>query len=216
MNEELIAQRRYWNNEANSFQRIYDHKKSKVGNLLDRVFRKDMYDRFAFTIENCEPISNRTFLDVGCGNGLYSQELLKRGAGQVVGLDIAEVMVDLCRKATEGPEFAGRCSFLQTDLLAYEPASQFDVSIGIGLFDYISDPLPVLKKMKEVTKDRVIISVPRFWTWRAPIRKMRLSLRGCNVVFYTKSRIRRLTKEAGFRSCTITKVGKLFCVVAQP
>jgi 2-polyprenyl-3-methyl-5-hydroxy-6-metoxy-1,4-benzoquinol methylase len=216
VNEELVAQRRYWNNEANAFQRIYDHRKSKFANFLDRLFRKDMYDRFAFTIKNCEPIANRTFLDVGCGNGLYSKELLKRGAAKVVGLDIAEVMVDLCRNATESEQSAGRCSFVQTDLLAYKPETKFDVAIGIGLFDYISEPLPVLKKMREEITDRAIMSFPRFWTWRAPVRKLRLSLRGCIVVFYTKRRIRRLMSEAGFRSCTITKVGKLFCVVAQP
>ncbi len=89
MKDEILAQRSYWNNEADAFQRIYTHRKSKLSNVLDSIFRRDMYDRYAFTIKNCEPIQNRTFLDVGCGNGLYSIELAKRGAAKVVGIDIS-------------------------------------------------------------------------------------------------------------------------------
>lgn len=216
MNEEIVAQRRFWNNEADSFQRIYTHKKSKFANILDKLFRKDMYERFAFTIENCEPVANRTFLDVGCGNGLYSLELARRGGAKVVGIDISEVMIDLCKQSSQKENLESKCEFMQTDLLAYDPESPFDISFGIGLFDYISDPLPVLKKMRTVTTDRAIMAFPRFWTWRAPIRKIRLMVKGCDVFFYRRSKIRRLLEEAGFRRHEISRVGKLYCVVAYP
>lgn len=211
-----MAQRRFWNNEANSFEKIYTHKKSKFSNILDKLFRKDMYERFAFTIENCEPVADRKFLDVGCGNGLYSLELARRGAAKVVGIDISEVMIDLCQQSSEKENLAARCEFKNTDLLAYNPESQFDVSFGIGLFDYISDPLPVLKRMKAVTSDRAIMAFPRYWTWRAPIRKARLMIKGCDVFFYRRSKIRKLLEGAGFRRHEVSKVGKLYCVVAYP
>ena len=177
-----------------------------------------MYQRYEFTIENCEPVTNRKFLDVGCGNGLYSLELGRRGAAKVLGIDIAEVMVDLCKQSSVAENLDDRCTFLQTDLLAYNnnSDSKFDVSFGIGLFDYIRDPLPVLRKMRELTTDKAIMSFPRLWTWRAPIRKVRLSLRGCDVVFYSAARINELMREAGFSRHTLTKVGKLYCVVAYP
>jgi 2-polyprenyl-3-methyl-5-hydroxy-6-metoxy-1,4-benzoquinol methylase len=211
-----VAQRRFWNNEADSFQKIYSHKKSKFANILDRLFRKDMYERFAFTIENCEPVANRTFLDVGCGNGLYSLELARRGGARVVGIDISEVMIALCKQSSEKENLDSKCEFMQTDLLAYDPESPFDISFGIGLFDYISDPLPVLKKMRKVTTDRAIMAFPRFWTWRAPIRKIRLTVKGCDVFFYRRSKIRKLLAEAGFRRHEVSRVGKLYCVVAYP
>jgi 2-polyprenyl-3-methyl-5-hydroxy-6-metoxy-1,4-benzoquinol methylase len=175
-----------------------------------------MYERFAFTIENCEPAANRKFLDVGCGNGLYSLELARRGAAKVVGIDIAEVMIDLCKQSSVAQSLDDRCTFIQTDLLAYDAESEFDVSFGIGLFDYIRDPLPVIRKMRELSRDKVIMSFPRLWTWRAPIRKVRLSLKGCDVVFYSAARINKLMREAGFNRHTLTKVGKLYCVVAYP
>ena len=214
MSNEIQAQRSFWNSEADAFQRIYTHRKSRFSNALDQIFRKDMYERFTFTIENCEPIEGRTFLDVGCGNALYSLELARRGAAKVVGIDIAEVMIGLCKKSAEQQNLADRCTFIQTDLLAYTPETNFDVSFGIGLFDYIREPLPVLRKMCEVVNDKAIMSFPRLYTWRAPIRKVRLNVKGCDVFFYSATRINQLMKEAGFSRHTLTKVGKLYCVVA--
>ncbi|HEX6716502.1 MAG TPA: class I SAM-dependent methyltransferase [Pyrinomonadaceae bacterium] len=214
MSNEIQAQRSFWNSEADAFQRIYTHRKSRFSNALDQIFRKDMYERFIFTIENCEPIEGRTFLDVGCGNALYSLELARRGAAKVVGIDIAEVMIGLCKKSAEQQNLADRCTFIQTDLLAYTPETKFDVSFGIGLFDYIREPLPVLRKMCEVVNDKAIMSFPRLYTWRAPIRKVRLNVKGCDVFFYSAARINQLMKDAGFSRHTLTKVGKLYCVVA--
>jgi SAM-dependent methyltransferase len=216
VNEEILAQRKYWNNEADAFQRIYTHRKSKLSNVLDNMFRKDMYERYVFTIKHCEPVQDRTFLDVGCGNGLYSLELGRKGARKVLGIDISEVMVGLCKDASDKENLSDRCQFVQTDLLAYDDQTKFDVSFGIGLFDYISDPLPVLKKMRELTTDKVILAFPRFWTWRAPVRKVRLNARGCDVFFYTQTRIKELLDQAGFKRHEVYKVGKLHCVIAYP
>ena len=213
MNNELLAQRKYWNNEADAFQRIYTHRKSKMSNMLDSVFRKDMYERFVFTIKNCEPVKDRTFLDVGCGNGLYTFELARKGAKRILGLDISEVMIGLCKEASETQNLSDRCEFIQTDLLEYKSNEKFDVSFGIGLFDYIRDPAPVLKKMREMSSDKVILAFPRYWTWRAPVRKMRLNARGCDVFFYTKSRLNELMRDAGYKRHEVHKVGKLHCVI---
>jgi len=214
MNEELLAQRKYWNNEADAFESIYTHRKSKFSNMLDSVFRKDMYERYVFTIKHCEPIKDRTFLDVGCGNGLYSLELARKGARRVLGLDIAEVMIGRCKAASEKENLADRCEFIQTDLLAYDSNEKFDVSFGIGLFDYIKDPVPVLKKMREMSNEKAILAFPRYWTWRAPVRKVRLNARGCDVFFYTKSQLDEMIRAAGFKRHEVHKVGKLHCVVA--
>ena len=215
MKNEIEVQRNFWNSEADAFERIYSHEKSKFSTALDRVFRKDMYERFIFTIENCEPVKGRTFLDVGCGNGLYSLELAKKGASHVVGIDISPVMIERCRQAALNEHLEDQLTFEQSDLLEYHPSTDFDVSYGIGLFDYISDPLPVLKKMREVTRDKSIMAFPRFWTWRAPVRKVRLTMKGCPVFFYTKSKINQLMQDAGFANWEVTRVGKLYCVLAH-
>lgn len=215
MKNEIEVQRSFWNSEADAFERIYSQEKSTLSTALDQLFRKDMYERFIFTIENCKPVEGRRFLDVGCGNGLYSVELGKKGAAQVVGLDISPVMIARCQDSASKEGLEACVTFLQTDLLEYRPIADFDVSYGIGLFDYISDPLPVLKRMREVSNDKAIVAFPRLMTWRAPVRKVRLTVKGCPVYFYTKSKINKLMKDAGFAHWEITRVGKLHCVVAH-
>ncbi|MFQ5963558.1 MAG: class I SAM-dependent methyltransferase [Candidatus Scalinduaceae bacterium] len=213
MNYEIEMQRKFWDSENRAFDSIYTHKKSKFQVLLDKIFRKDMYQRFEFTIENSKPIKGKTFLDVGCGTGLYSVEFAKRAAEHVVGLDISENMIHSSQKYARDNNVVKSCDFFQTDLLEFKTNSKFDVTIGIGLFDYIKEPLPIIKKMRGLTNDKLILSFPRFFTWRAPLRKVRLTLKKCDVYFYTKRRLKSLMEAAGIKKYSIGRVGKLYCVV---
>lgn len=214
MSDELQRQRDYWNSESALFDAIYSGRKSRFGRWLDRVFRKDMYERFEYTLARAEPVRCRDFLDVGCGTGHYVFELARRGCRHVTGIDISEIMVRHCRRTAEESGISDKTEFVCSDLLGFMPARRYHVCIGIGLFDYISDPLPVLKKMCACADDCAIMSFPRLLTWRAPLRKIRLALRGCNVRFFTQRKIERLLTAAGFKNHTIDKVGKLYCVSA--
>jgi len=215
MNEEIRRQKNFWDAEQEAFDSIYSRKKSGFQNFLDSVFRKDMYERYEFTMKHSEPIKGRSFLDVGCGTARYSVEYAKRGAARVVGLDISDSMIDASKKHAAGNGVADICEFLKVELFQYKPEKKFDVTIGIGLFDYVSEPLPLIKSMAALTSDRVILSFPRLFTWRAPVRKIRLGLRKCDVYFFTRKQIHNLMKDAGFARVEIEKVGKLFCVVGH-
>lgn len=214
MSVEIEAQRKFWDSERGAFDSIYSHEKSSFLILLDKIFRKDMYQRFKFTLENAEPIKGKRFLDVGCGTGLYSIEFAKKEAENVVGLDISENMIQASQKYATNNKVGEKCDFFQTDLLEYEANSKFDVTIGIGLFDYIKEPLPVIRRMRELTTGKLILSFPRLFTWRAPVRKVRLALKKCDVYFYTKGSLKSLMETVGIRDYKIEKVGKLYCIVA--
>ncbi len=210
----LSKQTEYWDSQVDDLDSIYSHGKSRLHNFIDSTFRWDMYKRYEYTLANAAPIPGRTFLDVGCGTGRYALALARMGAERVVGLDIAPKMVQTCRERARAGGVESKSLFIASDLLAYQPETTFDVCIGIGLFDYIADPLPVLKKMREVVSDRAIITLPRFWTWRAPVRKARLALKHCDVFFYTKGKMDRLIRQAGFKRYAFKQVGQLYCVTA--
>jgi 2-polyprenyl-3-methyl-5-hydroxy-6-metoxy-1,4-benzoquinol methylase len=210
---EARKQGEYWTKELKQFDAIYTGEKSAWGRWLDRTFRIDMEWRHEYTMKNSEPIAGRKFLDVGCGTGKYSLEYARRKAAWVTGIDVSPAMVDVCTESARRENLSA-VEFFSTDLLEFNAAKTYDVCIGIGLFDYIRDALPVLAKMRECASDRVILSFPRLWTWRAPVRKLRLALRGCPVYFYSSGRIDALLKQAGFSRWRKDRVGKLFCVVA--
>ncbi len=210
----LDKQSVYWDEQVGSFDSIYSGEKSKLGTVLDSIFRWDMYKRFEYTMEKSQPIRDRTFLDVGCGTGRYALEFALREARAVEGIDISEKMIEVCKQRALEEGLDDRCTFIQTDLLEYQPEAKFDVCIGIGLFDYIKDPLPVITKMRECVTDSVIMSFPRLWTWRAPVRKARLALRRCDVYFYTSKQLRDYLSKAGFERSEVQTIGQLYCVTA--
>lgn len=214
MSDELQKQKVYWNREVENFDAIYSHNKGLLGNIMDKLVRWDMYKRFEFTIGNSEPIINCTFLDVGCGTGRYSLEYARRGASFVLGLDVSENMIDTCKKRAIETGLSDRTSFVVTDLMDYKPDREFDVCIGIGLFDYIKQPEPVIRKMRACVRGKIILSFPTVWTWKAPVRKIKLGVGQCGVFFYTRNEVRSVIESAGFRNYRIEKIGQLYCVVA--
>lgn len=214
MNEDLAKQKRYWDSEVSAFDSIYSHEKSAFANWLDRTFRWDMYERYEYTLREGAPIAGMTFLDVGCGTGRYALEFARRDAKHVVGIDISDQMIDVCKRRAQEEGLADRCEWGVADLQQFHPQETFDVCIGIGLFDYIRDAQPIITRMREVVHDRAIMSFPRKWTWRAPVRKVRLGLKNCDVFFYTKNQLDHQLKQAGFARYTLEQVGQLFCVTA--
>ncbi len=210
----ITRQMKFWDREAHSFDAIYSHKKNRFGVFLDSVFRWDMYERYKYTMEHSEPIRSRSFLDVGCGTGMYSLEFARRGASKVVGLDISQKMISICEGRARDEGLGDSTSFIISDLLEFRTQEKFDVSIGIGLFDYIENPISVISKMRESIQDRAIMSFPKFWTWRAPVRKARLSLKRCDVHFYTIKKIDKILKLAGFKKYKVQEIGQLYCVTA--
>lgn len=213
MRDATARQREYWNKESGNFAAIYTRRKSRFSAFLDRIFRRDMFERFVYTMEACKPAEGKTFLDVGCGTGLYTVELARMGAEKVLGIDISQEMVKLAEAEARLRDVGKQCEFHVTDLLPFSPAGEIHTSIGIGLFDYIREPLPVIKKMRDLSREKVIASFPRAGTWRMPVRKLRLALRGCPVYFYSRRKVEILMEAAGFRRYRLDKIGKLYCIV---
>jgi ubiquinone/menaquinone biosynthesis C-methylase UbiE len=212
--QNINKQEKYWDSEVSNFDAIYSHKKSKFSNYLDKKLRWDMYRRFDYTMENSEPIEGKTFLDIGCGTGRFSLEFARRKAKEVVGIDISANMIDVCNKRAKDENLGNICSFIKTDPFEYKTDKMFNVSIGIGLFDYIIDCIPVIKRMRELSNEKIILTFPKKWSLRAFIRYVRLNLRGCDVYFFTLKKIDNIMKEAGLTKYRVEKFGQLYGVTA--
>jgi 2-polyprenyl-3-methyl-5-hydroxy-6-metoxy-1,4-benzoquinol methylase len=202
----------FWDNYSKDFDAIYTHDKSEFQNKIDRFFREDMYQRFEFTIKQSRPVMNKSILDVGCGSGIYSLALAREGAGKVIGIDYSQKMIELANKRLNEEQLHDNCEFHVKDIMNYDPQMTFDISIAMGLFDYIEDPLPVMEIMRNLTRERMILSFPRMYSWRAPIRKMRLMTKDLAVYFYSRDRLISMFNSLNLNRYTIEKIGKLHCV----
>ena len=208
---------RYFEDHASKFDSIY-HEGQPLSRMFNRLLRKAIYERFAITMEQAEPIQGRTVLDVGCGSGRYSVEFAARGASQVVGLDYASNMLALAEQYAQSKGVADRCRFVNGDFTTAGLADKFDVVIAIGVFDYQDKPADFLRRMVERSRGKVIASFPGKSLIRMPLRKLRYWWDDCPLLFYTENDVRRAATAAGLESFEIIPIrssGTGFMLVGQ-
>lgn len=216
MSEVQPAQvQKYWEKVAEKFDTIYSGEKNMLQRWLDRIFRKDMYDRYRLTLEECGDEQITSVLDVGTGSGRFCLPLADTKQ-RIVGLDFSQPMIDLARQRAQEQGVADKCDFRVGDFLQFNVEQPFDAVMAIGVFDYVRDPIPFLEKMARVAKRKVIATYPTLWSWRVLPRWIRLTLGGCPVFFFRPSQIQAYYRQVGLEISRFERVGKIYFVVAAP
>lgn len=108
-------------------------------------------------------------LDIGCGDGVLLEYLVRTKKIDGRGLELSQVNVNAC-VARGLPVIQGDAD---TDLADY-PSNVFDVAILSQTIQATRNPKTVLEHMMRIG-DRVVISLPNFGHWRV---RLDLGLRG--------------------------------------
>lgn len=83
-------------------------------------------------------------LDVGCGTGATTIQLIERGAAEVVGVDLSEPMITFAR----GSIHDGRVHFEVGDVLELDPDDQFDVVFSRFGVMFFTDPVAAFARLR--------------------------------------------------------------------
>jgi ubiquinone/menaquinone biosynthesis C-methylase UbiE len=205
---------RYWDREAERFDRIYSAG-GRVKGLHNRLFRSDMDGRLRFALLHAHPESGPDILEIGCGTGVHTVAYLDGGASSVTGVDLSRQMLAIASGRLEArPVHEGRAVLIQGDFMA-ERLGSFDVVTAIGVFDYVEDPEAFMRKATRHATGSVIATFPRAGTFRACLRKLRLSINRCPVRFYTCDELHALAAACGARIAVHELIGQLHCVVIE-
>ncbi len=206
----------YWDRTAASFDAIYTGKKPGWARFLDKSLRRDMYQRFDWVMKNSGDLKGKSVCDLGCGTGRYVIAYAQSGARRVLGIDGAQSMVRQASSLIQEAGLQDTAQVQEYPILNCPEDEVFDITIAVGVFDYTQDASPFLEKIRRITGSRFLATFPRYWTYRMPIRRVRLGLLGCPVYFYTAKQIRELHKHAGFKCEQIERLGAIYCVLATP
>ncbi len=153
-------------------------------------------------------------LDVGCGSGRVAEELLKAGASSYVGVDFSEPMLNLARERLAA--YSGKVGLVGGDFLTAPVEGPFDVTVAVGFFDYIEDPVPFVQKIAALTTGSVVASFP-VWDWfKGPARKVRYEwINSCPIFNFTERELDFLFRGLGFRTIELDRQGAGIILTAR-
>jgi len=200
-----LSVKTYFEQTADSFDALYEARRN-LSYRFNRVFRKALFQRIEKTLETFEDLEEFSVLDVGCGSGRNSAMFVKHGARRVVGVDFSAPMLELAQEYTRRKYVAGQCEFIQADFLEHQFGERFDIVVALGVFDYVADPVRVLKRMSDLADKKVVASFPGVSLLRAPLRKLRYALRECPVHFYTGASLKQICHDAGLKHFRIERL----------
>lgn len=211
--------RKYFEDSAKDFDDIYDNRGNIVERFINKVFRKGMRERVILTLQECEG-NGKTILDIGCGSGRVSLLLAEKGT-KVTGIDYSPRMIELANEYLERYETERNtkldvefrcCDFMED----FSNDDLFDITLALGVFDYLKYPLPFLEKMKKLTREKMLISCPAKSAFQTPIRKVWLYTRNCPVYFYSAKKLATMYQSIGVTNYQITKLSAGYLVKASP
>jgi len=215
MERHTCGAKNYFDRVPKEWDALYSHE-SLIRYVLNRMFRKGLYQRFKLTFEYCGNLSGATVLDIGCGSGRYSIECARRGARRVVGIDFAPSMVEFSVRIAKEMGLSDICQFVCADFLSYPLDQHFDIVLALGFFDYIRDPEPLLRKIAKLRPQSFLASYPKFtplWGLQRMIRYY--CVKKCPIFHYRAKQIRALYDKVGFRNYKILKCGRGYFVAAK-
>ena len=182
------------------------------GRAVQHRVRPAIFHRLDLTLAEVARHESPSVLDVGCGPGRVAEHVLEAGAGSYVGVDFSKPMLDLAAERLR--RFGPIVTLIHGDFVDVPLAGPFDVVLALGLFDYVAEPEPIVRRMHEVDGRTVIATFP-LWDWlKGPIRKLRYEiLADCPIFDYSEPQAHRLFRTCGFEGVETLRRGRSDLVV---
>lgn len=125
---------------------------SEADTKLKQYFGADLFNQ----------IAGKTVIDFGCGRGGPAVEMAASGAGKVIGLDIQERLLEICRDKADRAGVSDRCHFTT------QATERADILISKDAFEHFEDPGAILRIMAGLLKPDGYVLAAFGPTWLHP------------------------------------------------
>ena len=106
----------------------------------------------------------RSLLDVGCGEGVLTQQWAERLTGRrVVGIDLDDPLIQAEWAKRQAPNLEYRA--MKAENLPFGD-DEFDLASAIEVLEHVPDPEHTVAEMARVAQRWLLVSVPREPLWR--------------------------------------------------
>jgi SAM-dependent methyltransferase len=201
--------REHFRRAASSFDRLYE-----ASALPGRILRPGLYERYRIALDVAGRYERPRVLDIGCGSARIAEPLLEAGASEYVGVDFSAPMLGLAQERLG--RFGDRVRLIEADFLAAQLEGPFDLVLALGVFDYVAEPEPAVRRIAALTGGSAVATFPR-WSWvKGPLRHLRYEVvLRCPIFDYTERELRFLFGAAGFARLRVVRRSAGFLVEAQ-
>jgi len=203
----------YSDNMAQEFNILYKEEKAILRRAIDRVFRKGIKEGYALALQECKNVKGKRILDVGCGAGLVSTALARKGA-YVVGVTSSRNMTENAKLTQKNEDLQNRFTLVHDEFEKHVFDEKFHISLALAIFDFTKDAAFDITKMKSLTTEKCIMSFPSKFAFQVPLRMIWLRSRNIPLHFYTKEELKRLLSQQ-FTHYKIKNISaRYFCVAS--
>jgi len=209
--------REHFHDDAERFDAIYDEKKGPFARFVDNYWRGVVQKRLELNVEYLAPFAGKKILDVGCGSGRFCIAFAQKGAEKVIGVDFARAMIEIADKLAMEAGVGDKCEFVVGSFPDAIDGSEgpFDACTANGFFDYVENPIPIITRMRELTRGKLVMSFPKAVEWRVPIRRIRFWLKGTPLFLYREAQVREILAHCGVTNYEIIHLDRDYLVVAD-
>ena len=98
-------------------------------------------------------LAGKKVLDVGCGGGILTESMARRGAAEVLGVDMGEAPLAVGRLHAQ-QENVRNVEYRQipVEQLAEEQADQYDIVTCMAMLEHVPDPASIIKACQTLVK----------------------------------------------------------------
>lgn len=102
-------------------------------------------------IDNRANVNGKQVLDVGCGGGILSESMARRGA-RVLGVDMAERSLEVAQLHALEAEIQIEYRCIAVEALAEEKPASFDVVTCMEMLEHVPDPASIVRACAALVK----------------------------------------------------------------
>lgn len=187
------------------FQAYFGDKTKGLRNTIYRCAWFPLRLTFRHTLQHLSRLRPKTVLDVGCGNGVYSLELARRGS-QVTAIDMCEPMVEAAGSLMNKDPAGQRVELVCEDYLEWAGRSKrkYEALLAIGVLDYTESPEVYLQSFRDMAENCIVTFPSR--SLFAALGNIIYRRHGIEAFSYSRSEIDRLLRQAGLHAVSFSKI----------
>jgi len=143
--------------DSNKQYRWYQHT-SKDGQALTGLAR----ERIEFAAEIFpESLQGQSVLDVGCAEGVFCTEAIRRGAARVVGIDKKERRLAMASQIQHTSTGKPQVEFIfgNFEEMPLEDLGQFDCVICLNVIHHAMNPIRFIQRLASIARKKLILEV---------------------------------------------------------